>query len=177
MNNNTKTDGNFMVRNLDAGMKEFLRLYAKQTLGKGSINAAFLHIIREKMHKCVQLTGREEPPAPKKPKCKERLSLSLYREDFDALTELADASGCSTNYYLRVLIRSHLGHKGDLLGNEIEVLKESNYQLSRLGANLNQVARMLNQQSSARFETDALRRHIDAHVTRVGGLLNRALNR
>lgn len=53
-------------------------------------------------------------------------------------------SDSSMQYYIRYLIRKDLYDTKILLGNELEVLRKSNYELYKLGVNVNQISKAIN---------------------------------
>ena len=59
------------------------------------------------------------------------------------LTERAEKRLSRRNYYISAVVLSHLGYP-QLQGDEIETLRLSNYELSKIGTNLNQVAKAFN---------------------------------
>ncbi|UIN29162.1 plasmid mobilization relaxosome protein MobC [Xylella fastidiosa] len=72
-----------------------------------------------------------------------RVELRLPRVALERINDMADERFSSRNYYLTSVILAHLGHP-QLHGDEIEVLRRSNYELARVGTNLNQVAKAFN---------------------------------
>lgn len=86
---------------------------------------------------------------------KKRLQLSIPIYDYEYLEKLAKNSHSSIQYYTTVIILEHLYSEKRLLGNEIEVLKKSNYELYKIGVNINQIAKannagdMVNYQSTS----------------------------
>lgn len=74
-----------------------------------------------------------------------RVELRLQRAAVECLDRLAEEHLSPTrNYYLVSIILAHLGQP-QLQGDEIEVLRRSNYELAKVGTNLNQVAKAFNQ--------------------------------
>jgi len=69
-----------------------------------------------------------------------RVELRLPRSALDKITELAERRFSARNYYLTSLVLGHLGQP-QLQGDEIEVLRRSNYELAKMGTNLNQVTK------------------------------------
>ena len=80
-------------------------------------------------------------------------------------------------HYIICMTRHHLYNKHELLGNEIEVLRKSNYELYRIGVNVNQIAKQLNAGSQAHIDIINLSKNIDKHTTIVGKILKENLNR
>lgn len=104
-----------------------------------------------------------------------RVELRLPRETVDAIKNLAETRFSTHNYYITALIQEHLGLP-QLHGDEIEVLRRSNYELTKIGTNLNQVAKAFNllvkmQRDGKPPEVDnkieSLRKEIREHTAKV----------
>ncbi|ABM60740.1 mobilisation protein (plasmid) [Verminephrobacter eiseniae EF01-2] len=72
-----------------------------------------------------------------------RVELRLPRAALEQVNDLAEGRFSARNYYLTNVILAHLGQP-QLHGDEIEVLRRSNYELAKVGTNLNQVAKAFN---------------------------------
>lgn len=72
-----------------------------------------------------------------------RVELRLPAATVNAISDLAEKHFSTRNYYINDLIFSHLGNP-QLLTDEIEVLRRSNYELVKIGTNLNQIAKAFN---------------------------------
>ena len=71
------------------------------------------------------------------------VEIRLPRGVVEELEKLAENRLSKRNYYICSLIYEHL-KKPQLQGDEIEVLRRSNYQLAKIGTNLNQIAKAFN---------------------------------
>ena len=110
-----------------------------------------------------------------------RVEVRLPRIAFDKLNELAEGRFSTRNYYLVSVILGHLGHP-QLYADEIEVLRRSNYEMAKIGANLNQVARAFNTLLKMQGNGEklpeigkkmaSLRREISKHTSHVLRVLN-----
>lgn len=109
-----------------------------------------------------------------------RVELRLPRAVVERVDELAEGRFSARNYYLTSVILAHLG-RPQLQGNEIEVLSRSNYELARIGANLNQVARAFNtlvklggngKLPEIGKKVASLRREVKEHTSMVLRVLN-----
>jgi hypothetical protein len=78
-----------------------------------------------------------------------RLSFRLRPDDQALLKERAAARALPTGTYVSLLIRAHLRNLAPLPTVELNVLKASLSEVSAIGRNLNQIARALNQGSTA----------------------------
>lgn len=72
-----------------------------------------------------------------------RIELRLPRVAVAELDLKAEGRFSARNYYLTSLVLAHLGQP-QLQGDEIEVLRRSNYEIAKIGTNLNQMAKAIN---------------------------------
>lgn len=72
-----------------------------------------------------------------------RVELRLPKVAVDELSERAERVFSDRNYYINSLIYEHLGSP-QLQLQEIEVLRNSNYEMAKIGNNLNQIAKAFN---------------------------------
>ena len=109
-----------------------------------------------------------------------RLELRLPQTVADELSRLADDVFATRNYYLKTIILAHLGNP-QLNPNEIEALRISNYEMAKIGVNLNQITRAFNiiiaNQGRGTVpeigkKIAALTREIKTHTTKVLTVLN-----
>ena len=75
---------------------------------------------------------------------KQRLQFSLKESHFNILLERAKLTDSSPQHYIIRLVLNDLTDANILLGNEIEQLKKSNYELHKIGVNINQIAKAIN---------------------------------
>lgn len=102
---------------------------------------------------------------------KKRVQLSIPIYDFEYLQTLANNSKSSIQYYIIYVLYNHLYNERKLLGNEIEVLKKSNYELYKIGINVNQIAKANNAGDKMELPINMLSNKIDSHVNLVMGIL------
>lgn len=102
---------------------------------------------------------------------KKRVQLSIPIYDFEYLQTLANNSKSSIQYYIIYVLYNHLYNERKLLGNEIEVLKKSNYELYKIGVNVNQIAKANNDGDKMELPINMLSNKIDSHVNLVMGIL------
>jgi hypothetical protein len=72
-----------------------------------------------------------------------RVELRLPRAIFDQITALAETRLSPRNYYLNGIVIAHV-RQPQLQGDAIETLRESNYEPSKIGTNLNQITKAFN---------------------------------
>lgn len=102
---------------------------------------------------------------------KQRLQLSIPIYDYEYLERLAQNSHSSIQYYTTVIILEYLYSQKRLLGNEIEVLKKSNYELYKIGVNVNQIAKANNAGDMIELPINQLYNQIQKHIKVVQDLL------
>lgn len=120
-------------------------------------------------HDLIKILSRKKLSIEKK-----RLQLSIPIYDYEYLEKLAKNSNSSIQYYITVIIIDHLYNEKRLLGNEIEVLKKSNYELYKIGVNVNQIARANNAGDKVKLPIDELYNFIQIHINFVKSLLNKS---
>ncbi|MDR1888002.1 MAG: plasmid mobilization relaxosome protein MobC, partial [Zoogloeaceae bacterium] len=97
----------------------------------------------------------------------------------EKINKLAENRLSTRNYYIASIILAHLGQP-QLQGDEIETLRRSNYELSKVGTNLNQIAKAFNilvnggqgKMPEIGKKLAALRREITEHTGKVLRVLN-----
>lgn len=172
MMNEDKEKSSLKVRGLTPEQKEFLYQYAQNELGCRSRTKAILHLIDEKMG--VEPTHKEYDYQPTgEPKKRKRLQLSLLPQDYENLKKAAQMSDSSMQHYLIKLLVSNLYNEKILNGMEYELLRKSNYQLHKIGVNINQIARAINEGEQRKIPVEKLAQYIEQHVDIIKQLLNR----
>ncbi len=163
------------VRGLSQKQKDFLYDYAQAQLGSKSRSKAILHLINEKMPKDKQtIQGKF---IQQNDESKERIQLSLRKTDYDLLKAIAEEEDTSMQYYIISLILKDLYNHKRLNGKELELLRQSNYQLYKIGVNLNQIAKAINAGEEKELEIEQLIEFIDSHVENVKVLLNNTMEK
>ncbi len=173
--------------------RQFLKEYAQNSFGSSNMTRAIFEIINEKMTEGKEeATPKNFPKSyffpntqtqksmleeqkPKKTKKKFQISLTAY--DYFSLVKLAEKTDSSLQHYTISLIRNHLYKRHELLGNEIEFLRKSNYELHKIGVNVNQIAKALNMGEQAHLPINQLHKQIIDHIQIVEKVLRDNLNR
>lgn len=120
----------------------------------------------QKDHQLAQTLSRKKISVDKK-----RLQISLPIYDYEYLEKLANNSNSSIQYYTISLILEYLYNQKRLLGDEIEVLKKSNYELYKIGVNVNQIAKANNAGDMIELPINQLYNQIQKHIKVVQDLL------
>ena len=173
----------FLLKGLTQQQHDFLREYAQKTLGSKSRTKALLHLVDEKMNGTaaidrIKQERLDEPPTSSKDT--KRIQFSVLSADYDNLEKIAQSTDSSIQHYLRCLVRSNLYGKYELLGFEMENLRRSNYELYRLGVNINQIAKALNTGHDVEVSIamlDDMHKQIAEHTSRVEKILKDNLER
>ena len=103
-----------------------------------------------------------------------RLELKLPPHIADYLTQGAKIGKMSANRYALAILAGYIDQHPILTGNEVTALYQSNYQLVKIGNNLNQIARKLNAGETASLTSQniaELAAFIDQHTDKVGELI------
>lgn len=113
---------------------------------------------------------------------KKAVKLMLTQSEYAALSKIADDRECSVQFWIVSLIRAALTRGITVGGAELEALGASNYELSAIGRNLNQIARRLNVDTGADTKklvllAEHLFTKVDAHRREVHALVNACSHR
>lgn len=168
------TTSKFTLRGLTEDQTDFLKNYGKLHVGTQTLSKSILHLINEKMnitkHSKNEKYLTEIQPSNKKKK----IQFSLLEHDYNSLKKIADSTDTSIQYYIIRLILKDLYGENRLLGNQIEELRKSNYELHKIGVNINQIARALNSGESDNIKIDlkGLNDFLKTHVDYVMGTLS-----
>ena len=122
-----------------AETKEQLKTAAKDLFGKPNVSLLVRHLISE------HLAKKSAPSNAYVQNVDDfvRLEIKLPKSAVEELERRAESRLSSKTYYLQSVLFEHLG-ANQMQGDQIEVLRRSNFELSKLGTNLNQIAKALN---------------------------------
>lgn len=148
-----------------------LRELAAEKYGKASVSLLAKKLL------LAQLEEKANPTIDTFPSVagRKRITLRLPERDRAYLTAVAEQNHSSINDAARDILQAHIHRTPFLADNEVQALYQSNYQLLRIGRNLNQIARQLNAGESAVITTQhiqELKAVIDAHTDRVNNVLS-----
>lgn len=179
------------LRGFDKQQKAQLKEAAKKATGKASVNAFIHYLVNEyftnqnnqEPDKAVQQINKnsKELPYPISFSSKKRLQATFYLNDVLNIEYLANLNECSPTNYISSLIRNHLYNSIELTGIEIDALRKSNFQLSGMGNNLNQIAKRVNLDMGIDYIDMELIKELiaklDKHILLVNNCLQFNLNR
>lgn len=151
--------------------KEKLQQLALKRFGKANASLMIRHLISE------SLTDDRGPEVKVSDLAADsaRFEMRLPRPVLEAIEHRAEIRLSTRNYYIGTLIYKDLGH-AQFLGDEIEILRRSNYELAKVGTNLNQIAKAFNllviaggggKLPEIGKKIASLRTEIKAHTTKV----------
>lgn len=165
-----KDKSSLLVNGITEDQKDFLYNYAKNQLGSRSRTKAILSIIDQEMGN-TSTTQTREIPSPIENPYRKRVQLSLLYEDYLEIEKIAQETDSSIQYYIISLILKDLYDYQRLDGKQIELLRKSNYQLHKIGVNINQIAKAINEGDKRFLDIEKLDRYIKDHVDKVKILL------
>jgi hypothetical protein len=157
--------------------KEQLQEAARQLYGQPNASLLVRSLIASHLAKTP---ATALPLTPDQAEDTVRIELRLPRVAVEKINDLAEGRFSARNYYVTSLILAHLGQP-QLQGDEIEVLRRSNYELAKVGTNLNQIARAFNSLVKMRGgekmpevgkKLASLRKEITEHTGKVLRVLN-----
>ena len=105
---------------------------------------------------------------------KNRFEVRISSKEMNTLSQIATNENVSINRYVALLVKQHLYKHAPLTEGVANALLQSNYQLLRIGRNLNQIARQLNIGEGVDLTSqkiEALNDIIDKHTEVVGQVL------
>lgn len=151
---------------------EKLKQIALDKTGKDSVS----HLARELLLNLL----RHEPISSKKSyrqvvsgqSC--RLEIKPSEKEYEILKKLAEEHQCTANYLVLTILRHYLTSQITLSTAELTALYQSNYQLLRIGRNINQIARHLNTMESVEFSIkhiESLQKTIDEHTQKISAMM------
>ena len=146
-----------------------LKAHAQAAIGEPNLSKFVKYELQDLLDKPAETANTQHLLASK-----QRLEVKLASHDYAKLKNLAIQSCMSANSFTVLLIQKFLYQHTPLTNDLIEILRQSNYQLLRIGRNLNQIARQLNigeEVDLTSQKIDALNDIIDKHTEVVGQVL------
>lgn len=117
------------------------RLAEREGINESTLVKQLLEVVL----RASAMTEPRAPTAPDKVNRGARLYVRLAAEDWRLLKERSTARGLPPATYVALLVRSHLRGAAPLPKAEYLALKQSVLELTAMGRNLNQIAKVMNQ--------------------------------
>ncbi|MDD2892564.1 MAG: plasmid mobilization relaxosome protein MobC [Halothiobacillaceae bacterium] len=133
-----KQPGFFVVRGVNKEARNTLRSLSLARYGKPSASQYVRDLIYERVRQAEKPKSKPDLSTPMR-----RIQMSLPEACLEQITELA-GEGSTPQLFITSLIYERLGTP-QLDSNAVDALRQSNYQLTKIGINVNQIARAFNQ--------------------------------
>lgn len=162
------------VDGIPAETKERLQNEALRLYGHANASMMVRALITAHFAKSAAQLPPAAPLTKDEASDRERVELRLPRSALAKIDAAAEAKFSKRNYHLVSIILASLGQP-QLPPDQIEVLRRSNYELSKVGTNLNQIAKAFNilvnggtgKMPEIGKKVASLRREITAHIGKV----------
>ena len=151
---------------------ETLRKIALKKYGKASVSLLAKKLLQEQLNDSEPCTDGDKHPAVTTKKT--RMELRLPTSIRAYLDHTAIEQQMTPNMIVLSILMEYYDRHPVVSNNEAQTLYQSNYQLLRIGRNLNQIARQLNIGENVSITTQhihELKAVIDAHTERVHQVL------
>lgn len=105
---------------------------------------------------------------------KKRTILRLSAREKQYFQHSAEHHKMSINAFIRLILQQYIISQPILSTAELTALYQSNYQLLRIGRNINQIARHLNTMESVEFSIkhiESLQKTIDEHTQKISAMM------
>jgi len=130
-----------MVAGVPPETKQALKQAALVKFGKANASLMVRSLIAQ--HLEARTSQAVKPLTDSEASDTVRVELRLPRVALEKITRQAENCLTPRNHYLAGVLLAHIGQP-QLRGDEIEILRRSNYELSKVGNNLNQIAKAFN---------------------------------
>lgn len=142
MGNAMSKDIHFRIRGTTLSEQEQLKEKALQLTGKRSVSALAKKLLFEQGFLAIK------PPALEVSAEQSRFEIRLASQSMLELERQAKQEGMTLNSYVTMLLYGYTTKEPQLTTNAVRAIRESNFQLYKIGSNLNQVAKALNMQEA-----------------------------
>lgn len=183
----------YHLNQLDNVMKIRLIDLGKKKFGTSTISKTIISILHEYLEnelkinqtieqkKEVSTIDEQEKEVSTIDNERVRIYATLFKKQFIQLEKLCEYRKVSTNYFLKSCVLKAIGRKYILDGNELEQMRISNYNLTKIGSNINQIAKRINTmnsyESSDIKELNNLVSGIKDHIEEVRKVLEMTQNK
>lgn len=130
----------FELNGIDEATKDALKDAAFQKFGKANAALMIRALISDFLHEDLFSVDVENANEVDLSSDNVRIGLSFPEGCLAEIDRRAELRLCSRNYYISNLVYAHLG-RPQLMIDEIECLRASNYQMAKIGTNLNHIAK------------------------------------
>lgn len=172
---------NLKVYGLSEDDYSALQQVAVERYGKENVSQLARDILLEQIDRPLKpVSYRQTTSANINQNLKKRTILRLNAAESQYFQTAATQHEMSINGFIRAVLQKHMSGHPTLSRAEVDALYQSNYQLLRIGRNLNQIARQLNAMESVEFSSrhvESLLKIINEHTVIVGKMITAARER
>lgn len=152
-----------------------LRQIAKERYGKASVSLLAKKLLQEQIEQPKHQNEQQTIPAYQENISENpRFTVSWLPEQYRYLLEKAKLQHDSLNSVVRDIIQEHITQNPVLSNDAVQALYQSNYQLLRIGRNINQLARQFNAilpQSITTKQLNDISEYLDFHMKIIGNII------
>lgn len=171
----------YHLNDLDNDLKAKILLIGKAKFGTSTISKTITFIINDYLNddenkvilNKVYLDNDKSILSDERVK----VSATIFKTLHNQLLDLCNERKITPSYFLKSCILKAIGRSYILDGNDLEQLRASNYSLTKIGININQIAKRINTMNS--YENDDIRElnklteMLESHTNVVKELLER----
>lgn len=173
---NMKKQNSIRVFGLTCDERKQLQQMALIRYGKSSASLMLKKLAKE--HIKLPETPEQKPTLIHQENIQKnpRFTVSLIPIQYHYLLEKAKLQHSSLNDVVRDIITEHITQNPVLNNDEVQALYQSNYQLLRLGRNVNQLARHFNAilpESITTYQLNQIADFLEKHTQKVGKILRK----
>lgn len=161
-----------MCIKLNCNEVNYLKNVAQDRYGKASISLLAKKLLQE----LVQPKAHTEPVYQENVSDNPRFTVSWLPRQYRYLSKKATLQGDSLSSVVRDIVQEYITNNPVLNNDEVQALYQSNYQLLRIGRNINQLARQFNAilpQSITTEQLNELADFLERHTEQVGKILRK----
>lgn len=169
----------YHLNELDETTKSKLKELGKAKYGTSTISKVITHLINEAIND-ESTNPLIEPLEIDKSIINEdrkKIYATIFISQYQMLLRICEDKKMSPNYFFKSCLLRAIGKQYIINGDELEELRKSNYLLSKIGTNINQIAKRINTMDSYNFDdiTDLnkLTSYLDEHLKVVKIILER----